>query len=1358
MTNITPQQYLELNDDEQLKYIWAFTQRGLVYPAPHAIFATFWLRDESTYRRNQLAQLMLEVRNYIHCTESLRSHNSTAVVGTSFSLWRKFCQDDGLSVPKSIELHFPESDDKNTSEVFAKSDGVFQHSKGSLWFHIKSDKVADCSAIFEFIKNKLESIADKHIEQPASSRTEREDGKKGKVLGCRFSENLNNPSSPISLSKHSVCGTEDLEHIGASVALAQRFNINWEHLHSMSEEAIEDIIGRRTNDAIIPNRDQRSHIKSARMQDSNGNTTPVLRLGLPFGQSTNANKGRGSVLSEEQGIYFAGFAKNVQILENIMSQQIGSQSGFMNDRLLNHIKSDLGDFYYIPSRIDLGLHKRDNSNNFDRLLKQKRWDKFPGVDWERLDRHFEKASDNGLMYYNHKNYLYRMATMSDKQREAVCAFDAPTARILSLMENMFSLWQDNWYIDRAQLEMKGYINGSLTGKVEQGYGDIRDYIDHYNKQGNIDAPADIMKESVMIRKGWATRLQLHQVTSEEYGFRGRKVRYNNHLVPFCEHIQADKKDIVNGADTFRISPGEIIVGAMPNLSLGQGRYYIKYLTEQEYKNGFLDSLSEASGVGHNVPGLDKVLDKGLGGLISMLEAKRDAASDKVFGAAKYSAKDFYTASILSLQGVSEVCERFAALATKQASQLNGDQFREKQNLEAIAKRMNKLSTEKPDTLVEAVQLIFTVHSCLHLTGEPTALGRLDQLLVPFMKQSLSPEQIQSGEVEPDRDEQEIIDAFYIKLSEKVQSNRLNIEDHQPLGNLAMAGASGPYPQHTSVNQWVQQVTVGGTEANDDPAIDNPAYNQMTRMFIRASARLPLNAPCLSLRTRKDMPKYILEEAGKAILSGGAHPILLNDEKLIPSLHQSGNGVGGNELKNEFFDSKVSLKSARNYACDGCYEPQFPGENWFTLGGFSALQPLECAMNQGKTWSSAGAGYFYGSVVSFGSKPAAQIESFDELLDLYFEHFQYIDMKNQSGRLALFDSVSTYCPSPLLNVFIDDCVEKALDLYQGGAKYHIFGPCYIAIASTINSLFAIKKMVFDKNSAVTNLAELTRALSCDWGHKMVEPFVSAMAGELRATAEGERYKRLRDIALAQPRYGRAQGKGLPEEANATLASTNNIDVFGDLFLSRLAEASRNTFLEPVDRIKNQLEELAGKYGSHTDEQGDKLPFGIQIQPGVGTFENHVAMGSWNGASADGRRLGQTVASDLSAESSPADQPVQHQEAPLFDVVEQLTGQSREQKGAAYYANGAPTDMNIRECFSAEELVDVMAAFASGEGSNVLTITAGDPNSLTQAMSQPEKYDLLRNRTGGWTEFFTVMPPIVQEQHRRRPLSVERRKDN
>ena len=1306
--------FADLHFRDRNAHIWDFTQRGLIYPSPHAIFALGYPVSLNSITLDDLSNLMAYLRKQIHTQPDLQQRNSSVVLGVSIRLWRKLSEDNGLELPKGLQLNFP-CEDNNSSTVFERSSESFQDSGADLWFHIKSDEAEACTTLQTLIEQQLEGKLKPLLPlapgepprlldaQQAATKSTNPDGSGGKVLGCRFSENLNNPADPVTIAKHTVVSSEDIAHLGASYVVAQRFQINWEQLHMMSEDQIEDIIGRKTDDTIIPNRDTRSHIKSARVQDENGNTTPVLRLGLPFGQSPYLDNPslapKGSNIADEQGIFFAGYARSLGILENIMNNQIGSSEHFMNDRLFNHVKSDLGGFFYIPSLTDLKLDQQPDYRHEWQGKADANWRRFPGVDWSRLDRHFKDQSESEYLYYNHKHYLYRMATMSAEERARL---NPPSPRILSLLENTFSRWQDGWYIDRKQQEM----------------GHLKDYLTQYDGD---DKPADIMKESIMIRKGWATRLTLHLYSSETYGFRGQRLLMpDGRIIPFCGHYQPEEGTIINGADTFRIEPEEIIVGGMPNLSLGQGRYVMKYLDDSEDNNerfnGFLDGLSEASGVGHVIPSFEKLLDHGLDGLIEIVEKQAATHSEDT-------AKELCQSAILTLKGMSEFCLRYAALAERMADEHNdpGQQW-ERQNLQTIARRMTKLAHEKPDTLVEALQLIYTLHSSLHMNGEPTSLGRLDQLVNRFYEAD-----IQSGRLS-EQQAQEAIDAFFIKLDEKVQQNRIHVEDHQPFGNLAMGGSSGPYPQGGGINQWVQQLTVGGAVA-DEADESKPAYNMITRYCLRAIARLPLNAPCLSLRVRPDIDDDIIEDAAKAILSGGAHPILLNDEHFIEGIRTSGDGVGGagmEDATDNQWNSQVSLKSARNYACDGCYEPQFPGENWFSLGGFTTLQPLECAMNRGRTYASAGMGYLHGKVASFTSKPASEIKSFEELYDLYLEHFDWLNRKGTNGQLMSFGANTKYCPAPLLSVFVDDCIASGRDYYSGGARYNIYGPCYTGLSSTINSLYAIKKMVYDKETAVTSLPELLECLSCDWGHHMVEPFVSQMAGQSRINAKADRFKRLREVALALPRYGRGN---------------EDVDAIGDALIGEIAKKSVETFTNPIAPTREQLVKLAKSMGS------EKHKFGIQIQPGVGTFENHVEMGFGSGASADGRRRNATIASDLSPTPSPSDRPVEHQ---LADFNKALAGFGGE--GVKQITNGAPTDFNIAEDFPLEGVKSVIRQFAAGSCANILTVTTASPESFTQAMSRPERYDLLRVRTGGWSEFFTAMFPDKQEQHRRRPLST------
>ncbi|UUC44956.1 Dyp-type peroxidase [Flavobacterium cerinum] len=1295
-----------LNYEERFEEVWRHCQRGLVYPSPFAIFTTFWFKrahekqpltgDQLIGHKRHLARVMADIRLKINKSEALKDRNTTVILGISFENWAIISAAEGKPLPKGMKLNYPEAHNPFESKVFRASNGAFVDSQGDIWFHIKSDSEKACEIVNALLIEILEPITKKHYSQEAASKSNEADGHRGKVLGCRFSENLNNPSDPISIAKHTLIGCDDMAHFGGSFVLAQRFLINWNQINMMTEDQIEDLIGRKTDDTIIPDRDSRSHIKAARIQDTNGNTTPVLRLGLPFGRAKqNGNSGfrnpKSVTVSDEEGIYFAGFCKEIGILENIMSNQIGPDSGFMNDRLFNHLRSDLGGIFYIPSVDDLKLDELEGYKNNYSFIESKDWSRFPGVDWTRLDRHYQNASKNELMYYNHQNYLFTMSTEIGRNNDY---FKVPTNRILSLMENIFSLWQDNWYFNRKQEEIKE---------------DIRFYIDRYH---GSDKPSDIMNESIMIRKGWAIRLSLQLFSSADYGFRGRKIRLEDGtLIPYSSFREKDGQ-IVYGSDTFRISPEEIIVGAMPNLSLGEGRYVMRYLTDSERLDGFLVNLSEASGVGHVIPHYEKALQKGL-------KVMMDEILDYEKNTTDTTKKELYQSAYLALKGISEYCLNYAELARQTAAKMSAGQAWEKENLESIAYRMTKLATEKPDTLVEAVQFIFTLHSCLHLNGEPTAIGRMDQLLQPFYE---------SDSVSED-EAQEIIDAFYIKLDEKVQQNRIFMEDHQPFGNLAMGGSSGPYPQGASLGQWIQQITVGGTIVDGNPDFEEtrPAYNDMTLLFIKASGRLPLNAPCLSLRTRKDIPKEILEAAAHALLSGGAHPILLNDEKIIKGLYHSGDGVGGklgSETKK--WNSAVSMESAQNYACDGCYEPQFPGENWFSLGGFSTLQPLECALNQGRTYSSAGESYLFGQVVSLNSKPADQIKSFEELVDIYFQHFEWLNRKAFNGQLMGYGANTKFCPSPILNVLMDDCLARGLDFYSGGTKYNIYGPCYISLSAAINSLYAIKTMVFDEKNAVTTLPELLECLCCDWGHKMTEPFISNLAGESRIAGRSDRFKRLREIALAQPRYGRGHA---------------DIDAFGNTIVEGIAKKSVATFTEPWPQLYETFKNMATKFGT------EEFPFGLQIQPGVGTFENHVEMGAWNGASADGRRLGTTVASDLSAMPSPADLPIEHQHAGFEESLAGFDG-----IGAEMMTDGAPTDYNIDENFPVEKLVQVMQQFANGQSSNILTITVANPDTFTDAVDSPEQYDLLRVRTGGWTNFFTSVFPVIQDQHRRRPVST------
>lgn len=1264
--------------------LWTVVQRGLVYPSPYAIFMMCWKASNAlTY--DVLCNLMTEVRHHIH--RHLQSRNTTVVVGVGFALWQEWCKEQGLEVPQGMSFAYPSSQDPSQSSVVEDSHGVFTNSEADILFHIKSDDETHCREARDFIAQRLEVELQciTSDSQEAATKSIRPDKTGGKVLGCRFSENLMNPSDPVTMQENVIIGFEDPSHIGGSFIMVQRFMVIWENLLNMSTTEFQDLVGRTFDDLMIPSNHIRSHIKCARVQNSAGDTMPVLRLGLPFGRSpaidTDDGRQKGASLRDEQGIFFAGLAKSAGVLEEVMHSQVGDNAAFsMRDSLLSNARSNFGGFFYIPNLLEL----KQELVTTARVATN--WVRFPGVDWSRLDRHYQLRSANGYMYYNHQDYLYAMGTMLGKDRQI---YLPPSNRVLRILTNVFSRWQDNWYFDRAQPELEPLYT----------------YVERYFNKELADS---VMQMSVAERMGWAIRMGVGYVfASHEYGFRGRKKNMTGYI---------------SGADTYRIHPAEMIVGALPNLGLGQGRYVIDYTREDEKLQGFFSGITYASGIGHVIPDYQHALDKGVSGLIAEVKAKLDAETET-------SKREFYNGIYLSLLGVQEHCHAYARLAREMVITLGSGQLAERANLEEIAARMDHLAEEPPQTMLEAAQLIFTLHSCLHLTGEPTAIGRLDQLLFPFYTADVA-----NGVLDEDL-AQEIIDCFWIKLGEKVQLNRFYVEDHQPYGNLAMGGSSGNYPQGAANNQWVQQITVGGTVAEAESDGDGqPAYNFLTILCLRAARRLPFNAPCLSLRMRRDIPDEYLQEAALGILSGGAHPFLINDEKIISGLIQSGEGIGEGSKPTEYtpvaekagdcWSSSVDLAVARNYACDGCFEPQLTACNWFTLGGFVTLSALEAALNQGKTWATAGPIYFRGQRVSLTTIPPKQIQTFEQLLDLFFNHLKWMYSKDVDNLLSIFGNMAAQCPAPLLSLLTNDCLDKGLDIYGGGARYNVLAPCFTALPNTINSLYAINQLVFKKDTAMTSLPELVQCLINNWGYSMQEPFVNVLQGPARIEGQAERYKSLREAALAQPRYGRGD---------------TEIDAFGDMIIKRMSETIVSIFTNPVESTAKKMVELAKKLGTA------EKPFGgFQIQPGAGTFENYVEFGSTCGASADGRLNGQPLASNISPIPSPVDMAVQAQRAPLSKVVEGYTG-----KGSASVWSGAPTDLNIEEEFPVDELKGILRAFAEGAGSNILTITCANPSTLEGASKNPEKYDLLRVRMGGWSEFTVAMFPAHQAQHERRP---------
>lgn len=758
--------------------------------------------------------------------------------------------------------------------------------------------------------------------------------------------------------------------------------------------------------------------------------------------------------------------------------------------------------------------------------------------------------------------------------------------------------------------------------------------------------------------------------------------------------------VAQNARTFMVEADELILGVMPPYSVGQGKELMLYLTEEEALTGQIKYLNEWSPFGHVVPNHNKVATEGL--LAIVAEARRSAKKAEQQGGDVA----FYEAVVEGLEAVINFAGAYADEARRVAMIYPEGSPQQKSLLDA-EQRLKRVPAHPAETFIEAVQSIHLMHCALHWTGETVSLGRLDQILNPFYEQDIAAE-ILTGE-----QAQEIIDCWWLKLDDPVVLNNRFMEDRFSSSDGALLGTGGAsnFDQGALANQWMQQCTLGGVKATNKPETED-ASNAVTLLCLNASRRMPLNSPTLDLRVHKDTPREILEAAAKCQLSGGAHPILLNDDKLIPELHENSGGY-------------VELASARNYCCDGCYETIFPGETEFSFGYIPGLDVLEKALNSGGGFGASGGTYLRGTKDSFRTPPAHQIKDFEQFWSILTMHIGAKSHQFIAGILSAYGSKSDYCPSILLSPLINGCLESGRDLTDGGSRYHVFAPLMTGISTVADSLYSIRTFVFEQN--LFTLDELVSCLRSNWGNN---PDVIGL--KLSAS----RIQEIHRICQSGEKFG--TGKSDVDELAYRLIDT---------FVDSVTDARNHSI------HKNAWIDLESRYGS------EENPFEILFTPGVGTFEQYVFGGGFAGATADGRLGGSTIASDLSV-------------SPVHDFIEPLTKDEqgntihvREISLTALYksfshpsldrfSDGGPCDINIRENTSVADLTDALVLFAQGNGSNILTVTVADPETLAAAESSTDsdQYELVRVRMGGWTEFYKVLYPAHKAQHRRRPLVI------
>ena len=498
-----------------------------------------------------------------------------------------------------------------------------------------------------------------------------------------------------------------------------------------------------------------------------------------------------------------------------------------------------------------------------------------------------------------------------------------------------------------------------------------------------------------------------------------------------------------------VKDDELVVGVCTMSSVGFGHTFPRYETDAEAAAAAKVCLNRKSVWGHHNPYYHKIIEKGIAAII------REAGERKAeVPAVDTATRDWYDAVVLSLQGAEILSRRYAELCDYLAGEAQTEE--RAAELRDIARICRKVPMQPAGSFQEALQSVWLIHAILQSTLDYTSIGRVDQYLYPYYRQD-----IDAGRLTVSR-AREMLGSFLVKFNERVQLDNGHIEDHFSFGDWSQGGDPNletthlkmsndlPYTYGQSQNHWLQNCIVGGLTPDG-----REGTNELTHMVIELINELELIDPLVSLRLHKDSPEAIVQTAAKWLANGGAQPTIFNDDVVIPGMVKH---LG------------IPLEDARDYSNDGCWETLPYGRTEFSYGHIEVLLSLESTLNRGRS-------LLNGNPIGPDSGELSGFKSFEDLLAAFKEQVrQRIDAAVEN-KLKYYDEVHKIAPDPFLSGLLEDCLKKGKDITQRGARYRLYAPLVTGFSHCVDSLAAIKKVVFEDQ--LVSLERLVEALRGDW---------------------------------------------------------------------------------------------------------------------------------------------------------------------------------------------------------------------------------------------------------------------------------------
>lgn len=469
--------------------------------------------------------------------------------------------------------------------------------------------------------------------------------------------------------------------------------------------------------------------------------------------------------------------------------------------------------------------------------------------------------------------------------------------------------------------------------------------------------------------------------------------------------------------------------------------------------------------GHLIPDYPRILKSGFKGVYEYYgELYKNLSGEARKGKAGANLRAMQEACLMPKKlalAYSEECIKLAA-----AEQ---DGIR-KAELITMADNLKVVPWEPAVDFWQAVQSLWLTHMLVmsdeNYPGPGVSFGRLDQYLLPYWQKSMA----EGMDIEFGK---EILKCFWI---------------HCNTAYDAMI--------RTGCNQGI---TAGYGQLFNLSGMGKDGFdmtNEFTYVLLEVIDEMaPILEPKPNVRLHRNSPDELLDKVVDMISRSQGAPFLLNfDERSMAGMLHQVRQAGCEDL--------INMDNVFDYASVGCLENTMCGNdrsatvdcnlNLFKAVELSLNDGLEMQQYTDQLWGKP----YRPTTDAPRTGEAEEFTSFDQFFAAFREQVKYI-VKRMVDLYDEMDAVrAEFSPTPYLSSLVRGCAESGLDITQGGAELKFITIEAVTFATTVDSLLAIKYLVFDEK--VCTMSELKTALRANW----------------------EGYDKLQAIALNKaPKYGR-----------------------------------------------------------------------------------------------------------------------------------------------------------------------------------------------------------------------------------------------